>query len=369
MVSAGLEKSANQDVLRPARPERSLPNAVRAEPVEAQEESPALRSSTAFVSPWWLLTGPVGSHLQTAVPFIVGKPAPPNYRRERWDTAPHGKLDGDFIDVDRLDGEPGKPILVVFHGLEGDSNSQYALNLMMEAKACGWSGIVAHFRGCSGEMNRLPRAYHSGDAAEIDWIVRRVKAENPHRRVFVAAISLGGNATLKWLGEQGSDALKFVDAVATVSAPVDLMAAGNALGEGFCRYYTWRFLRTMKPRSLAKLRAHPGIFDESAMLASKTLREFDNVVTAPLHGFKDTDDYWTRASSKPGLVNVRVPTLLLNAQNDPFLPAWALPGENEVSRDVLREFPRHGGHVGFLSAKEGTRWMARRVMRFFEQGR
>ncbi|MBL8521857.1 MAG: alpha/beta fold hydrolase [Betaproteobacteria bacterium] len=316
-----------------------------------------------------MLSGTVGAHLQTAVPFVVGKPAPPAYRRERWDTTPHGKPDGDFIDVDRLDGEPGRPLLVLFHGLEGDSNSQYALNLMTEAQARGWSGLVAHFRGCSGEMNRLPRAYHSGDAAEVEWVVKRAKSERPERKVYVAAISLGGNATLKWLGEQGEAARAIVEAVATVSAPVDLMAAGDALGQGFCRYYTWRFLRTMKPRSLAKLAAHPGIFDKDAMLAARTLREFDNVVTAPLHGFKDTDDYWTRASSKPGLPNVRVPTLLLNARNDPFLPAAALPGENEVSREVLREFPAHGGHVGFLSrGADGTRWMARRVLRFFESG-
>ncbi len=323
-----------------------------------------------FHSPWWLLGGAVGAHLQTAVPFVIGAPPQLPYRRERWDTTPNGMPDGDFIDVDRIDGDPRQPILLVFHGLEGDSKSQYALNLMTEAKDRGWSGIVAHFRGCSGEMNRLPRAYHSGDATEIAWIVRRVKAEHPARRVFVAAISLGGNATLKWLGEQGSAACASVDAVATVSAPVDLMAAGEALGRGFCRYYTWRFLRTMKPRSLAKWQAHPGCFNKDAMLASKTLREFDNVVTAPLHGFKDTDDYWTRASAKPGLVNVHVPTLLLNAQNDPFLPAWALPGENEVSREVIREFPVHGGHVGFMApaVQGGPRWMARRVFGFFEQG-
>lgn len=323
-----------------------------------------------YRAPWWLLGGAIGAHLQTAVPFVVGAPPPLPYRRERWDSTPHGTPDGDFIDVDRLDGEAGKPILVLFHGLEGDSNSQYALNLMTAARQRGWSGLVAHFRGCSGEMNRLPRAYHSGDAAEIEWIVKRVKAEAPARKVYVSAISLGGNATLKWLGEQGSGAQPVIEAAAAVSAPVDLMAAGDALGRGFCRYYTWRFLRTMKPRSLAKLAAHPGIFDKDAMLASRTLREFDNIVTAPLHGFKDTDDYWTRASSKPGLANVRVPTLLLNAQNDPFLPASALPRADEVSRDIRREFPRHGGHVGFLapSVEGGTRWMAQRVFRFFERG-
>lgn len=323
-----------------------------------------------FASPWWLLGGGVGAHLQTAVPFVIGAPPMLAYRRERWETTPHGRPDGDFIDVDRIDGEDGKPVLLLFHGLEGDSKSQYALNLMTAARERGWSGVVAHFRGCSGEMNRLPRAYHSGDAAEIDWIVRRVKAENPARRVFVAAISLGGNATLKWLGEQGSASSALVEAVASVSAPVDLTAAGDALGRGFCRYYTWRFLRTMKPRALAKLSAHPGIFDKQAMLAARTLREFDNVVTAPLHGFRDTDDYWTRASAKPGLPGIRVPTLLLNARNDPFLPAAALPRENEVSAEVRREFPEEGGHVGFMATPEqgGPRWMARRVFGFFERG-
>jgi hypothetical protein len=326
--------------------------------------------ANGYRAPWWLLTGPPGAHLQTAVPFVLGRPAPLAYRRERWDSTPHGKPDGDFIDVDRIDGRAGSPLLVVFHGLEGDSYSQYSLNLMTGAKARGWHGMVPHFRGCSGEMNRLPRAYHSGDAAEIEWIVKRAKAEDPKRRLFVAAVSLGGNATLKWLGEEGAGAARFVEAVAAVSAPVDLMAAGEALGRGFCRFYAWRFLRTMKPRAQAKLRAHPGIFDEAAMLAARTLREFDEVVTAPLHGFRNTDDYWTRASSKPGLIDVRVPTLLLNARNDPFLPAGALPGANEVAACVLREFPAHGGHVGFMASagEGGARWMTRRVFRFFESG-
>jgi predicted alpha/beta-fold hydrolase len=327
-------------------------------------------SAPPYRAPWWLLTGAPGAHLQTAVPFIIGAPPPLVYRRERWESTPQGKADGDFIDVDRIDGDAGAPILVVFHGLEGDSQSQYALNLITEAKARGWHGLVAHFRGCSGETNRLPRAYHSGDAAEIEWIVQRVKAEDAARRVYVAAISLGGNATLKWLGEQGTNATRFVEGAAAVSAPVDLMAAGEALGRGFCRYYTWRFLRTMKPRALAKLKVYPGIFDAHAMLASTTLRQFDDIVTAPLHGFKDTDDYWTRASSKPGLIDVRVPVLLLNAKNDPFLPASALPHSHEVSSTVRCEFPDHGGHVGFMARAEagGTRWMARRVFRFFDSG-
>ena len=158
--------------------------------------------------------------------------------------------------------------------------------------------------------------------------------------------------------------------VATISAPVDLMAAGNILEVGFCKVYTWRFLRTMKAKSLIKLRQHPGIFREQVMLRARTLREFDNEVTAPLHGYRDTDDYWTRGSAKPGLINVKVPTLVLNARNDPFLPASALPTPAAVSPQVTLDFPEHGGHVGFLDgAFPGDgRWMPRRVFHFFDHG-
>jgi uncharacterized protein len=320
----------------------------------------------AYRSPWWLM----GAHAQTIYPPLFARRPVMAYQRERWDTTPNGKPDGDFIDVDRIAGASTLPMLVVFHGLEGSSKSIYALNLMAAAQARGWRGMVPHFRGCSGEINRLPRAYHSGDAAEIDWILRRVKAEAPDQPVYVVAISLGGNASLKWLGEQGSAATSVVEALAAVSAPLDLMASGAALGQGFCKLYSKMFLATMKKTALRKLELHPGIFNRDVVVAARTLREFDNEVTAPLHGYRDTDDYWTRASAKPGLANVRVPTLVLNAQNDPFLPASALPKKTEVSSHVTLNFPQHGGHVGFLSAPfpgDGT-WMPQRVFQFFEQG-
>ena len=322
-----------------------------------------------FHAPWWLGRGGFGAHWQTVYPFVFDRPALPKYSRERWDTTPHGKLDGDFIDVDRIVGPKSKPLLVVFHGLEGSSQAVYSMNLMNEVVRRGWRGMVPHFRGCSGEINRLPRAYHSGDSTEINWILRRARAEAPDQPLYVAAISLGGNATLKWLGEQGSDASQIATAVAGISAPVDLMAAGDKLAQGFCKLYTYRFLRTMKANSLAKLRLHPGIFREEVMQRARTLREFDNEVTAPLHGYRDTDDYWTRGSAKPGLIDVKVPTLVLNAKNDPFLPAWALPKQNEVSAQVLLEFPEHGGHVGFLGGPfPGGSWMTRRVFHFFDHG-
>ena len=321
-----------------------------------------------YDSPWWLGRGVFGAHLQTVYPALFGNTPKLIYSRERWDSTPFGKPDGDFVDVDRLKGSNEKPMLVVFHGLEGSSQRPYALNLMAEVQRRGWRGLAPHFRGCSGEINRLPRAYHSGDAAEIDWILRRTKAEAPDQPLYVAAISLGGNATLKWLGEQGSAASKVVEAVVAISAPVDLTAAGNALERGFCKVYTKNFLATMKKKSLSKLEHHPGIFNAERALKATTLREFDNEVTAPLHGYRDTDDYWSRASAKPGLIDVRVPTLILNARNDPFLPAEALPTSAQVSSSVTRHFPDAGGHVGFLSGRFPGHggWMPQRVFHFID---
>lgn len=313
---------------------------------------------TSYRAPWWL----PGGHAQTlyGVLFAGSKVA---WRRERWETP-----DGDFIDVDRLSGAAESPLVVLFHGLEGSSGSHYAGALARELGRRGWRGAVAHFRGCSGEPNRLPRAYHSGDADEISWILRRMSAEAQGAPLFAAGVSLGGNALLKWLGED-ADARHVLLAAAAVSAPIDLMVAGDALGRGFNLVYTRAFLATMKRKAEEKLARFPGLFDEEAMRRARTLREFDDVVTAPLHGFRDTDDYWTRASAKPVLGRIQVPTLLLNARNDPFLPEAALPGGAEVSREVRLEFPDEGGHAAFVSAPfpGDIDWMPRRVAAFFEE--
>jgi len=316
-----------------------------------------LTPSKPYRAPAWL----PGGHAQTLYGVLFAHSAI-GWTRERW-SAP----DGDFIDVDRIAGRAGAPLVVLFHGLEGSSGSHYACGVARELLRRGWRGAVPHFRGCSGEPNSLPRAYHSGDAAEIRWILRRFASESGGP-LFAAGVSLGGNALLKWLGEDG-EADRVVAAAAAISAPVDLMAAGDALGRGFNRVYTRAFLATMRRKADEKLARFPGLFDGAAMRRARTLRDFDDVVTAPLHGFRDTDDYWTRASSKPLLRHIRVPTLLLNARNDPFLPEAALPGAQEVSRTVHLEFPEEGGHASFVSGAfpGNIDWMPRRVTAFFEE--
>jgi predicted alpha/beta-fold hydrolase len=312
-----------------------------------------------YRAPWWLPCG----HPQTIYSVYLDWRYRVDYLRERWDTP-----DGDFIDLDWIEGDPKKPLLVLFHGLEGSSRSHYALSLMQAVHELNWRGVVVMFRGCSGEINKLPRAYHSGDSAEINWILRRLKAQNPQSAIYTVGISLGGNALLKWLGEQGEEAGNIIKSAAAVSAPLDLMAAGDNLGQGFNLFYTRTFLASMKEKFLEKLKRFPKLVDRQAMLRSRTLREFDDVVTAPLHGYKNTDDYWTRASSKPGLINIRVPTLLVNAKNDPFLPASALPSPAEVSAAVTLDYPQAGGHAGFVSGTFPGHldWLPQRILTFFD---
>ncbi len=328
---------------------------------------------SSYRAPVWL----PGGHLQTLYAPLIASPARMAFRRERWETP-----DGDFIDLDWMqtrdsgvgraqrgaqDSAGTRPLVALFHGLEGGSRSHYAAALMAAACDRGWPGVVVHFRGCGGELNRLPRAYHSGDSAEIDWILRRLKQQNPASGLCAVGVSLGGNALLKWLGEQRADACEVVAGAAAVSAPIDLMAAGDALGSGLNMIYTRNFLVTMRKKTLAKLAIYPDLCNRERLLASRTLRDFDNAVTAPLHGFRDTDDYWTRASAKPWLRHIATPTLMINARNDPFLPARALPLAHEVSDAVCTDFPATGGHAGFVSGAFPGRldWLPQRVLDFF----
>lgn len=290
-----------------------------------------------------------GGHLQTIWPALSTRAGlqdqdAPQFERERW-RAP----DGDFIDVDwqRSVGST-KPVLVLFHGLEGSSSSHYAQAFARYARSHGLDFVVPHFRGCGGENNLAPRAYHSGDHEEIAWILQQVRQQTA-RALLVVGISLGGNALLRWAQEAGSKAKLTVSALAAVSAPVDLQASGLCMGQGFNKLvYTRMFLASMKTKALQKLAQFPGLFDAQALCAAKTLYEFDNIVTAPLHGFKNTLDYWQRASAKPGMVLIEVPTLLLNARNDPFVPANSLPQADQVGRHVHLCQPDWGGHVGFV---------------------
>lgn len=322
---------------------------------------PAL-ATTPYSAPAWL----PGGHLQTIYTSLFVSAPAITYRRERLELA-----DGDFLDFDWVDGEPHAPVVVLFHGLEGDSSSGYARRLMHSVHARGWQGVVAHFRGTSGEDNRLPRAYFAGDSEEIERILRHVKVQHPTQRIYAVGVSLGGNALLKWLGEQGEAALNLVSRAAGVSAPVDLAAAGHALDRGFNRHvYTARFLRTLKAKSLRKAAQFPALLDVDAIRAATTFQEFDTLVTARLHGFVDAEDYWFKVSSKPWLKSIRVPTLVLNARNDPFLPAEALPVEADVSDAVTLEQPETGGHVAFPGGPfpGNAQWLPQRLLRHFDGG-
>jgi len=307
-----------------------------------------------YRAPWWL----PGGHLQTIAAALA--PAPRiDWRRERW-----GTPDGDFIDLDWA--EPGKiahelPLLALFHGLEGSSASRYARTIAAQARAAGWRCVVPHFRGCSGELNRLPRAYHSGDSAEIDWILQRLGADCAPRGVLYAAgVSLGGNALLKLLGEKGAG-IGVRKAVA-ISAPLDLAAAGRALDQGLSReLYTRMFLKTLKKKTFEKMQRLQISVDGARVASARTFWQFDDAVTAPLHGFLGADDYWARSSSAPWLARIRIPTLVVNARNDPFMPASVLDALGELPPNVVLEFPRDGGHAGFPGS---NRWLARRVLEF-----
>jgi hypothetical protein len=312
-----------------------------------------------YQAPGWL----PGRHAQTIYGALLAPRAQVEYRRTQWDTP-----DGDFIELDWVDGPAQAPLVVLFHGLEGSSRSHYALSLMHEVRARGWRGVVAHFRGCGGRPNRLPRAYHSGDFREVHWILERFAAQSAAAPRFAVGVSLGGNALLKWLAAAGSAAANFVHAAAAVSAPVDLQVAGHGLGRGFNRIYTWHFLRLLKPKSLEKLSRYPGLYDARKVQRARDLYQFDDLVTAPLHGFASVDDYWTRASSKPDLHRVQLPTLLVHARNDPFLSGRSLPRSDEVSPHVRLEYHDAGGHAAFVTGPFPGRldWLPKQLLAFFD---
>lgn len=324
-------------------------------------------------APWWL----PGGNAQTIWPALYARryeTTAPKFRRERWNTP-----DGDFVDVDHLIPGPNPaeqvaPLLVLFHGLEGSSNSHYVQAFAGVAQQRGWGFAMPHFRGCSGEINWAPRAYHSGDHEEIDWMLGRFRALHPDRTVLAVGVSLGGNALLRWAAEQGMQATQKVCALAAVSAPLDLAAAGAAIDQGFNRWvYARMFLRTMVRKAEAKWRQFPGLFDLELARRARTLYAFDNVFTAPLHGFQNTDDYWARAAAKPRLGDVRLPALVWNALNDPFVPGSSLPRTAPEGGHVTLVQPALGGHVGFAVPHGRWGWpgqvwgMPRVVMDWLEQ--
>ncbi|SRR5579884_77437 len=302
-----------------------------------------------FNPAWWC----PGPHFQTVWRRLYGEIPSVTLRRERWETP-----DDDFLDLDFLDPDPEKegaepaPTVLCLHGLEGSSRAKYILGMLREANRLGWRGVALNFRSCSGEMNRQRRFYHSGETTDLDWVVRRLIARFPGSPLFVIGFSLGGNVLLKWLGEQGAKAPDAVRAGVAISVPFDLAAAARNIDRGFSRIYGRVFLKTLKEKALIKERQYPGLVDPACVRRIDSFAEFDDRVTAPIHGFRDGLDYWTSTSSKKFLEAIRRPVLLINAQNDPFLPRECLPLKIIAQSDWLTaDFPPSGGHTGFVAGQ------------------
>lgn len=310
----------------------------------------------------------IGGHLQTILAAKCSSMPyeSPNWQRERWEWVDnHNGEENDFCDADWLHPKhstESTPILVLFHGLEGSSNSHYARSIAGFFKQKNWRVVVPHFRGCSGEPNRLLRAYHSGDTAEIGRMLHRVHIQFPKATIYAAGISLGGNALLCYLSDLSAQQIISkksarhslpLQAAASICAPLDLALCDQALSQGFSKIYTWLFLRTLHAKAKEKRRRFPNACNWDKVLSSQTLFEFDNYFTAPVHGYHNANDYYTRASAQSKIHTIHIPTLLINPKNDPFVPSNILDSLTLSPHTVLEQ-PDQGGHVGF--AVKGGHW-------------
>lgn len=258
--------------------------------------------------------------------------------------------------------------MLVLHGLEGSARSHYVVGLLGHVVAAGWRAVVLNFRSCSGELNRQPRFYHSGETGDLDLVARLLLQREPDAGIGAVGVSLGGNVLLKWLGERGGAVPAAVRAAVAISVPFDLVACTRALDRGLRRLvYTANFLRTMRDKVRRKAERFPGFVDLKAVRRARTFREYDRAVTAPLNGFADEMDYWTRASSGPWLGRIRRPTLLLGALDDPLVPPAALPDPASLPDGVRAEFTPRGGHAGFIEGRwpwQTGSWAERRAIDF-----
>ena len=316
----------------------------------------------AYLAPAWLKGG---GHMETIFPKFIKSPAVAFRRELLPDSTGLAQVAYDFVDSPRSD----TPLVVLFHGLEGNSNSHYAQALMALVRQKQWQGVVVHYRGCGGVVNLSDKAYHSGDSLECAWVLKTLANRYPERQRFAMGVSLGGNVLAKYLGESQDAAL--LDAAAVVSAPLDLVSASVALEHGLSRtLYAPYFLRTLLPKVKQEqgLKPTPAL-DWPKLYASRSLKDFDNYYTAPVHGFANADEYYQRSSAKPLLKHIQRPTLIINAQNDPFMPAEALPTAADVSEHVCLYQPKHGGHVGFVSGKfpGHLHWLPHTVLTFFSE--
>jgi hypothetical protein len=249
----------------------------------------------------------------------------------------------------------------------------YAHGLLARAGAAGWSGDLLMFRSCDGAVNSAPRLYHSGETGDFDWIIRRLHRDVPEIVLYVCGVSLGGNVLLKWLGERRVEGRLLVRRAAAVSTPFDLAAGSRALEHGIARLYAWHFLRTLRRKALAKAVQFPDILDRRAIHAARTFWAFDDVVTAPLHGFRDACDYYEQSSSMSYLRDIQVPTLMFGALNDPIVPRHVNERAHRIaSASAFLEpvFTATGGHVGWIEGPifRHNYYMEELVLDYFQSG-
>lgn len=291
--------------------------------------------ASAFRPAWWL----PGPHLQTLWPFVFKPPTPTDGETQRIETP-----DGDFIDLVWFGPQQG-PVVLLLHGLEGGLKSHYILRSLAALKDAGYRACLMQFRGCSGEPNRLARSYHSGDSADFDFVLKQLESNGD--AVFAAiGFSLGGNILLKWLGEQGDDS--GLRCAMAVSVPFRLAEATDRMAQGLSRIYQKHLLNSLIAKSRGKFRRHPAT-TTTPLSTLRNFRLFDDQVTAPLHGFAGVDDYYQRASSRQFVPRIRTPTLLLHAQDDPFMQPGTPPRPEEIPAAVQLELTAQGGHVGFVT--------------------
>lgn len=316
---------------------------------------PVIRYSS-YRPPFYLRNG----HLQTIYPNFFRQVEGVAYRRERVETP-----DGDFLDLDWSTVGTMRAALLA-HGLEGNSTRTYLLGMVRALNRHGWDAAAWNFRGCSGEPNRRLRFYHSGDTPDLQTVLTHILRQDRHEHLALIGFSLGGNVILKYLGELGRRVNPRVAAAVTFSVPCDLAGSARQMARFENIVYMKRFMKLLHEKIRAKMVAFPGLIDDHGYRQMRTFQEFDDRYTAPLHGFRNAQDYWKRAGSKPLLERIAVPTLLVNALDDPFLSPSCYPYEEaEHNPHFFLETPATGGHVGFVAHnREGEYWSETRALEF-----
>ncbi|HEY4671401.1 MAG TPA: hydrolase [Gemmatimonadaceae bacterium] len=304
-----------------------------------------MRKDLIYSPAWWI----PGAHLQTLWGKLFRNQPKAPTSLHRWETP-----DGDFLEVHRLNALPGKPRVIFLHGLEGSIKSHYAQGLLNEAARRGWGADLLIFRSCGTEPNRARRFYHSGETSDAAFALEQISGEFPESDLAMAGVSLGGNVLLKLLGERGDDLPPRLRAAAAVSVPFDLARSSTRINRGFSRLYQRFFMTSLRRKAAEKAERFPDLASSEKIAALRTLEDFDNLITGPLHGFRDAQDYYARSSSLPYLGAIRLQTLLLSAVDDPMLPAEVLDDVREVARRnraLHLDFVEQGGHAGFIAGR------------------